>query len=190
MTIDVSDLIREVGARLELDVRADVPPVEYGGAVVAFEPVRCRLILVHTGGRILVEGGLSGAARLVCSRCLEAYRHPLQTALALEYRAAPAAEAGTAAGATGTPGPAGGNAEGPADDEVGRYAHGRLDLGDAVREALLLALPMKPLCRPDCPGLCPRCGHRLAEGPCGCPAEEPDPKWAPLLRYRVPERTD
>ena len=37
-----------------------------------------------------------------------------------------------------------------------------------LREAILLALPSNPVCADDCPGLCPRCGKRLAEGPCGC----------------------
>lgn len=44
----------------------------------------------------------------------------------------------------------------------------QIDVSDEVRESLLLALPVKPLCRPDCRGLCPRCGMNLNEGPCRC----------------------
>jgi uncharacterized protein len=59
-----------------------------------------------------------------------------------------------------------------------------LDLAPALREELLLALPRYAECRPDCKGLCPRCGSNLNEGPCGCePAA--DPRWA-ALRAHLP----
>ncbi len=49
-----------------------------------------------------------------------------------------------------------------------------VDLTSDLREAILLALPSNPVCADDCPGLCPRCGKRRAEGPCGC-ADETEP---------------
>ena len=49
-----------------------------------------------------------------------------------------------------------------------------VDLTSELRETILLALPNNPLCAEDCPGLCPRCGKRRAEGPCGC-ADEAEP---------------
>lgn len=49
---------------------------------------------------------------------------------------------------------------------------------------VLLALPSKHLCRPDCKGLCPTCGHDLNEGPCGCEDQEVDPRWEALLRLK------
>lgn len=55
-----------------------------------------------------------------------------------------------------------------------------VDITDDVREAVLLALPVNPRCRPDCRGLCPQCGANRNEKPCGCPAEaEPGP-WSAL----------
>lgn len=48
----------------------------------------------------------------------------------------------------------------------------RLDLRDSAREALLLELPISPYCREDCPGLCPRCGADLNDGPCACAGRE------------------
>jgi uncharacterized protein len=47
----------------------------------------------------------------------------------------------------------------------------RLDLTSEERISILLALPANPVCRPDCPGVCPRCGRRLADGPCDCTPE-------------------
>jgi uncharacterized protein len=55
-----------------------------------------------------------------------------------------------------------------------------LDLQPLVRDALLLELPLAPLCRPDCAGLCPTCGADRNDGDCGCPTVRPDPRWAGL----------
>ncbi|MDH4045170.1 MAG: DUF177 domain-containing protein [Gemmatimonadota bacterium] len=54
-----------------------------------------------------------------------------------------------------------------------------IDLGDAVREALILAIPEFPLCRDDCRGLCAGCGADLNQGACGC-RPETDLRWGPL----------
>ena len=54
-----------------------------------------------------------------------------------------------------------------------------LALGEALRQYQLTAEPMAPLCRPDCRGLCPRCGQNLNLGPCACPPEA-DPRWMAL----------
>lgn len=61
-----------------------------------------------------------------------------------------------------------------------------LDVGPALREELILALPDYPLCRPDCRGLCPRCGQDLNEGECDCAEETGDPRWEALRRQLTP----
>jgi uncharacterized protein len=55
-----------------------------------------------------------------------------------------------------------------------------LDFSAVVREDMLLSLPLQPLCRPDCKGLCPNCGKNWNEGPCDCPTDEGDPRLAVL----------
>lgn len=93
--------------------------------------------------------------------------------------------------------PVGGSIEAPVrelyrpgggDDEE-TYALGtdQLDLEPLARDALLLALPLAPLCREDCQGLCPTCGAELADGPCGCATEVADPRWAALDALRAEE---
>lgn len=52
------------------------------------------------------------------------------------------------------------------------YTGGVIELDELVIEALELAIPMKPLCQPDCKGLCPNCGKNLNEGPCKCKVDE------------------
>lgn len=56
----------------------------------------------------------------------------------------------------------------------------RIDLAPLVTEALLLSLPLAPLCREDCAGLCPTCGADLNASPCSCDPSPPDPRWAAL----------
>ena len=66
----------------------------------------------------------------------------------------------------------------------------RADITDLVRETLLLELPMKPLCRDDCKGLCTHCGANLNDKPCECESKSIDPRWEGLkgLLDRAPEK--
>lgn len=69
------------------------------------------------------------------------------------------------------------------EDNVDEYViirDGELDLDEELREALILAFPMRLLCSEDCPGLCPKCGKMRALGDCGCPTKEMDPRFAAL----------
>ena len=77
----------------------------------------------------------------------------------------------------GRPAPAGEEAE--ETDELPRLEGDLLDLEPVLRDAVVLALPLQPLCRDDCPGLCPECGARLADDP-GHQHEALDPRWAAL----------
>ncbi len=61
----------------------------------------------------------------------------------------------------------------------------RLNLAPAVRENLLLALPLKEVCREDCKGLCPTCGQNLNEQPCECRPSVVDPRWARLQELKL-----
>lgn len=60
-----------------------------------------------------------------------------------------------------------------------------LDLGTLIVQEILLEVPMKPLCREDCPGLCPRCGAMKGSENCSCPEEDAvDPRWQVLAKLR------
>jgi uncharacterized protein len=65
-----------------------------------------------------------------------------------------------------------------------------LETDSLLLEQVQLNIPMKPLCRPDCAGLCPTCGADRNLGPCGCPSSNPDPRWhgLQLLKERLNER--
>jgi len=66
------------------------------------------------------------------------------------------------------------------DDEVSRLQDDLVDLEPQLRDAVVLELPFQPMCEPDCPGLCPECGARLAEDPDHSHEAPIDPRWAGL----------
>jgi uncharacterized protein len=61
----------------------------------------------------------------------------------------------------------------------------QMDLSEAIREQVLLALPVRPLCREDCKGLCAGCGADLNQGSCGCQGEAVDPRFAVLKNLKI-----
>ena len=73
---------------------------------------------------------------------------------------------------------------------VGYYDDERLDLGEVVREQLLLSLPMKRVCREECQGICPTCGRNRNTASCACAApEEPvDSRLEPLRKLVGPDQ--
>ena len=77
-------------------------------------------------------------------------------------------------------------AERPESEELATpyLADDRLDLSAWARDAVVLALPEKILCRPDCAGLCAGCGANLNREPCRCGPAEPDPRFAKLAELR------
>ncbi len=66
------------------------------------------------------------------------------------------------------------------DLDTSYYRDDQIDLNELLREQFYLALPMKPLCREDCRGLCPQCGTNLNTGTCTCATEWEDPRLAAL----------
>jgi uncharacterized protein len=70
-----------------------------------------------------------------------------------------------------------------ADEDFYPITDDTIDLGPLVRDAIVLELPMAPLCRDDCAGLCPECGANRNEGDCSCVAPR-DPRWANLDALR------
>ena len=105
---------------------------------------------------------------LACSRCLEPFRLPVAAPFDLRYL--PASEVSS-------------DGEREVDDEdleTSYYENDAIDLNGLLREQFYLALPMKPLCRDDCRGLCAQCGTNLNTGTCDCAPVWEDPRLAPL----------
>jgi uncharacterized protein len=116
-------------------------------------PVKGRTRLTRTQNGVLADVQGHGAVNLECGRCLTELSQPLEFAFSEEYYQTVAVTSGVA-----LPKP-----EDP-DTFLIDETH-KLDLGDAMREYALLEIPMLPLCRPDCKGLCSECGVNLNDEP-------------------------
>jgi len=129
--------------------------------------------LLRTDEGILVSAALHCTVAAKCSRCLSDISYPLTLTFQEEYL--PTVDASTGESLSSLPDP----------DAFLIDSHQVLDLTEAVRQYRLVSDPMQPLCKPDCLGLCPHCGYNLNQGPCGCPSQETDARWAALAELAV-----
>ena len=162
---NVSSLLREaVGSAREYEIGDRVLVDEDEPRQ---EQVTGTVSLLRTDHGVLVEAHLGGVQRETCGRCLGEVEVPVRLDIEEEFFA-------TVDGSTGTALPP------PTDPEAFLLDTNHvLDLEEAMRQCWTAALPMRTLCRPDCRGLCPRCGHDLNEGACSCGPEE-DERWSAL----------
>jgi uncharacterized protein len=122
------------------------------------------------GDTVFVTGRLAARVPQTCGRCLESYMVTVEPVV--DARFVPAQQG------------RGEERELGADDlETDVYAHGLLDLTALVETETNLGLPMKPLCREACKGLCSICGSNRNVTACTCEASAPDPRWAALKAW-------
>jgi uncharacterized protein len=164
LRLDLARLEREGSLYVQADVPANDPLWE-GTGLTFVAPVSVSLkALIAGSGEIVVRGRVRGVVRSECRRCLD----PVQTQVDEELTIVYAPE------------------DMLAGDEVDVRpipARAReLDLGEAVREELILDVDLLVLCKPDCRGLCPRCGANWNQQKCDCVAGELDPRWDVLRR--------
>ena len=117
---------------------------------------------------LLVQGSVESRLGLECVRCLKPLALPITLDLEETFRLPEASQ--------------------KADVPYTVSADGWLDLSPLLHEQGWLAIPMKPLCRQDCAGFCPRCGHNLNRGSCGCPGQQVDPRWAVLTKLTAEQK--
>ncbi len=133
------------------------------------------------GDDIQLEGGVGGVVELECGRCLARYRHRFSEEFRFVLEPAgnrvPADPEGAAA--LSRDGLCLGD-----ELEIGWFRGSTIHLGSILVEFVSLALPVKPLCREDCPGLCARCGANLAVAGCGCEEVKSDSPFAVLAGIR------
>lgn len=125
------------------------------------------------GEGMRLQGHLHGDIAPACARCLEPIAMAVDRDLDLLYQ--PESVIGESAEVEIH----------TADTEVGFFAGAGIDVEEVAREQLLLAMPMQPLCRPECRGLCAHCGANLNQGACTCPPVA-DERWSALKSLRKP----
>lgn len=173
--IDVSRLPRSPGSRLEID--KEIPaPADLAVAMARVEqgsPIEIDLSLESVVEGIWVSGEADVQVTAECSRCLDPIEWSESVAIEQMYRY-PATDA---RGALIVETDAEAESEEDPDPEV---VDDTIDIEAALRDAVVLALPLAPLCSPDCGGICAQCGERLES--IDSPHDHPgsDPRWAAL----------
>jgi uncharacterized protein len=159
-------------------------------------PVHLTADLTKSGAKFLLKGRLTATLELACSRCLEMFEVPVDATLDLTFipavePAKPVVETAAPARQKKTPrhGHEDVELDGTevADDDLGlsEYSGDEIDLGQMMREQFYLALPMKPLCQPDCKGLCPVCGKNRNRETCSCESTWVDPRFEVLKKLKL-----
>jgi uncharacterized protein len=154
---DVSALIKaRLGASLVLDI--DTGPLDLSDLSVDFLRGTIQVIRVENG--LLLQGALESQLEVECVRCLEPVIFPFSFELEETFRLP---------GSKSNP-----DLLYQVDDD------GWIDLTPLLREYAWVAIPMKPLCEPDCRGLCPQCGANRNTETCSCESSDVDPRLAVL----------
>lgn len=142
---------------------------DYEG-ILGIKEVTISLDVQKSGEEYFCQGVVDATVRLECARCLSEFdfelRNKTDFIICSEGLYAERAKQGI-------------------DDEDYAFFQGpdlQVDLTDIVRQTIILAVGMKPLCSENCQGLCPRCGTNLNERTCTCAAESIDPRWEGLKR--------
>ena len=145
--LDVSRALKNPGQVFPLEAEVEIAPMEVMSDPVHFVDVRVEGEYLCTGdNRISVKAEVSAQADTRCSRCLEPVRVPVRATVDAVYDRQPD----------------------PEDPDLYSFEASTVELTDAVRDALLLELPMRVLCKEDCKGLCPECGINLNKDTCTC----------------------
>jgi uncharacterized protein len=160
--VDVRDLLEHPGASRTLRLSEGIADLATELALVPDDrAVGADFRMESVVEGVLVSGSVSGQMTLTCARCLKNFEtgfdvqvHELFTPEATEE-----------------------------DDEY-PVVEGFVNLESMIRDAIVPAMPFAPLCRPDCQGLCERCGGDRNNNECMCPPEI-DPRWAPLAGLRL-----
>jgi len=185
MEFKVSELEREP---IDFDLQLAPSAVGYGEEAEQVGNLstsgRAEVLHEHRGPRDIVadirlRGQFSGRFQVPCARCVEPVEIPLAAEFDLIFR------------------PAGADSEAPErsitapETEIGYYLKDSLLLEDVLREQVLLSLPVRTLCKPDCKGLCQSCGANRNSQTCICEEGPKDPRWEALsgLRSKIKSRS-
>jgi uncharacterized protein len=167
LVVDTTKLPRQPGATRAL--KRSVPaPKELGLELIKVpegSEIELDLVLTSVSEGVYVSGNVRGSLTGECGRCLGEISESFDVPIA-ELFAYPDST----------------TEETTDEDEVSRMQGDLFDLEPVVRDAVVLTLPTNPLCRPDCPGLCPECGVHFDDLPADHSHEDVDSRWAALRK--------
>lgn len=169
MLIDVRDILKASGLAKTVELEATPEGCGISGpdADCEFtEPFRVAAELTNIKGLIRVKGTVGTGYDTYCSRCLKPIHRKINKNFESEF-----VRRGSLGGVSAE------------DAEVFEYSEKEIDVGLAVREAVLLEIPFKHLCSADCLSLCPICGKDMNEGACGCEPPAGDARFSALKNF-------
>ena len=156
LIVNVVELLRWPGTTKDVVLSIAATDLEFGESRISDEPVEINLHLEALSNGVTVNGTTSATWAGECRRCLTPMSARMTIDLSELYQ------------------------QMPDDSEAYVIDNDQINLLPMVRENLLLAVPLGPLCREDCPGFCPHCGKDLSESECSCDNIVVDPRWAAL----------
>ena len=160
MRLGLSQIIDRPGESISYSAVVDLSDLQYGTCFPVTEPVKAEGTVRNTAGVLVMKGMITTCIHGICDRCAAAFDRemeiPIDAVLVTELV----------------------NEENE-DEWVFTLEGDSADLEDIVRTIFVLNMDSKLLCKPDCEGLCCKCGKNLNDGPCGC-QKEIDPRLAAL----------
>lgn len=160
MLLGLSKIIDCPGASVSFHTSVDLSDLRFGTCRPAREPIQAIGTVRNTAGVLVLSGSLTTRLYGVCDRCAREFQRdvtfPMEAVLVAEL-----------------------SNEENEDEWVFQLEGDSADLDDIITTTFVLNMDSKLLCKPDCKGLCCRCGANLNDGPCGCKPEL-DPRFAAL----------
>jgi uncharacterized protein len=155
MKLDLSEIAHNPGMHSVQEIDEACPE-----EIKCTEPVKGSIRLTNTGTLLLIEGTVKATAVLECGRCLEDFTMPVSAKIEEEFRVEHVGDAMMVLPME-------------EDEEASELVKNNiLDIGELVRQNLLVELPISPVCKPECLGLCPTCGKNRNMRECSCPPAE------------------
>ena len=160
MLLGLSKIIETPDSELPFRTELDLHDLQFGGSCPVQEPVRAEGSVRNVAGVLVLQATVSTTLHATCDRCAAEFQrevsYPVEAVLTRELED-----------------------ENAADEWTFLLDNDSADLDEILTTAFVLNMDSKLLCRPDCKGLCCRCGKNLNDGPCGC-RPETDPRLAVL----------
>lgn len=161
MLIDLTDIIKDYGGKLELSEEFDMPETHFLGEDFVFAD-KCVLkgYIFNNTKMLELEANVSGKATVHCARCGKPIsidvNFPVSEVLVRE------------------------DTPYSGEEEAVTYSGNEIELDEVITNSFLMNVSGKYLCSEDCLGLCPKCGKNLNDGDCGCNRDVIDPRWEKL----------
>lgn len=160
MILDFTELINNTSTDMSIDFSiSEIKNTFFEGDKIVFSaPIKVVGNALRNDKNISLDASVSTELELVCSRCLETFKYPVNIQIHEEFT----------------------NNRSDEDDETNLLMSGKVEITEIVVDDILSSLPIKRLCSENCRGLCQHCGVNLNREQCNCEADDIDPRLAKL----------